>query len=332
MHTRYSAAHSTQSFGALQHLTPGVDNRRTRDMQVISANAKPQQEAWQREFRSHTPEYAAEFAGSLFLVFCVVIAVAIMFAPGSPALRFIPSPRLRLFVTGSVLGGAGSLVAITPLGRLSGAHLNPAISLGFFAEGKMHLQDLFGYIAAQLGGAVIGAWAGAAAAGGFGQSVQEALNVPAKGVSDWAAAGAEVIATFSLAFIIFEMLSSRRWMRWTPLMVVGVAAVIVGIDGNFSGASLNPARSFGPAWIEHQWDSFWVYVIGPSGGGVLAGLLHRLMPRHARSGKLFHDRHYRSIFGGRSDKMANIHVRRHAGVRPGTRPPIHNRRPLARPR
>lgn len=156
MHARYSANHSYTNFGALRHLTPGVDNRRIRDMQVISANAKPQQEAWQREFRSHTPEYAAEFAGSLFLVFSVVIAVAIMFAPGSPALRFIPSPRLRLFVTGSILGGAGSLVAITPLGRLSGAHLNPAISLGFFAEGKMHLQDLFGYIAAQLGGAVIG--------------------------------------------------------------------------------------------------------------------------------------------------------------------------------
>jgi len=88
---------------------------------------------------------------TVLLFFCVVAAVAVMFAPASPVLHLIPSARLRLFVTGSMLGGAGGLIAITPLGRISGAHLNPAISLGFFAEGKMQLQDLFGYIVAQLG-------------------------------------------------------------------------------------------------------------------------------------------------------------------------------------
>jgi aquaporin Z len=244
--------------------------------------------------------------------------------------RLIPSARLRLFITGAILGAAGGLVAITPLGRISGAHLNPAVSLGFFAEGKMQLQDLFGYVIAQLGGGVIGAWAGAATAGVFGESVHEALNMPARGVSVWAATGAEIVGTFSLAFVIFETLSSRKWMRWTPLVVVGAASVIVGIDGNFSGASLNPARSFGPAWIEHEWSSFWVYVVGPSIGGLMAGLLHRLMQRPARTGKLFHDPHYRSIFAGRSDKMANLHVRRHGHTRPGARPPVHSQRPLVR--
>ncbi len=292
--------------------------------------AKPPQELWQREFLSHCPEYAAEFVGTAFLVFCVVAAVAVMFAPASPVLHFSPSARLRLFVTGSMLGGAGGLVAITPLGRISGAHLNPAISLGFFAEGKMQLQDLLGYIIAQLGGGVVGAWAGAATADGFGHSVREALNLPARGVSDWGAAGAEVVGTFCLALVIFEMLSVKKLMHWTPLLVVGVASVILGIDGNLSGASLNPARSFGPAWIEHQWGSFWVYVIGPSMGGLLAGLLHRLMPRPARTGKIFHDRHYRSVFTGRSDKMANVHVRRHSRTRPGARPPVHSDSPVVR--
>lgn len=290
--------------------------------------ANPQDEPWQREFLSHAPEYGAEFAGTVFLVFCVVTAVAVMFSPASPVLQLISSARLRLFMTGAILGAAGAVVAITPLGRISGAHLNPAVSLGFFAEGKMHPQDLFGYVLAQLGGGVIGAWAGAATSGGFGQSVHEALNLPARGVSDWVAAGAEIVGTFSLAFVIFQMLSSRKWMRWTPLAVVAVASVIVGIDGNFSGASLNPARSFGPAWIEHTWGSFWVYVVGPCVGGLLAGLLHRMMPRPARTGKLFHDRHYRSIFAGRSDRMANLHVRRHGGTPPGARPPVHSDEPL----
>ncbi len=121
-------------------------------LELASVKVKPQQERWQHEILSHAPEYGAEFVGTVLLVFCVVAAVAVMFAPASPVLHLIPSARLRLFVTGSMLGGAGGLVAITPLGRISGAHLNPAISLGFFAEGKMQLQDLFGYIVAQLGG------------------------------------------------------------------------------------------------------------------------------------------------------------------------------------
>jgi hypothetical protein len=127
--------------------------------------------------------------------------------------------------------------------------------------------------------------------------------------------------------VIFEMLSSRKWMHWTPLVVVGVASVIVGIDGNFSGASLNPARSFGPAWVEHHWGSFWIYVVGPCVGGGMAGLLHRLTARPARTGKLFHDRHYRSIFAGPSDKMANLHVRRHERKPPDARPPVRSHQP-----
>ena len=311
-------------------ITAHVDIRVVHSRQLRLSKAKSRREPWQREILSHAPEYAAEFLGTLFLVFCVVAAVAVMFASGSPVLGLIPSARVRLFLTGSLLGAAGGLVAIAPLGRISGAHLNPAISLGFFVEGKMQLQDLFGYIVAQLGGAILGACAGAAAAGAFGNSVHEALNLPARGVSDWAAAAAEVLATFSLAFIIFEMLSLRKWMRWTPLVAVGIVSVIVGIDGNYSGASLNPARSFGPAFIEHHWSSFWIYAVGPSLGGLLAGLLHRFMPHDARTGKLFHDRHYRSIFSGRSDRAANIHVRRLAGARPGTRPPV--REPPPSPR
>ena len=106
------------------------------DLQFDWSKAKPQQEPWQQEFLSHAPEYASEFAGTVFLVFSVVTAVAVMFAPASPVLRFIPSTRMRLFVTGSILGAAGGLIAITPLGRISGAHLNPAISLGFFARAR----------------------------------------------------------------------------------------------------------------------------------------------------------------------------------------------------
>lgn len=281
-------------------------------------------EPWQRELLSHAPEYAAEFIGTAFLVFCVVGAVGVMFAPDSPVILRIPSVGLRLFLTGLVLGGAGSLVAITPLGRLSGAHLNPAISLGFFAEGRMHFYDLLAYIAAQMCGASLGDWGGHAVFGHLASGVRDALNQPGKAVTPSMAVGAEALATFVLAAVIFGMLSRRTLMHWTPLAVVGVVAVIVWLDGNVSGASLNPARSFGPALITGDWDFYWIYVIGPCSGSILAGILHRVAtPLEALTGKLFHDLRYRSIFTGTADHAANQRLRRHAHTNPAAAPPVH---------
>ncbi len=287
-------------------------------------NIETQTEAWQREWLSHSPEYAAEFTGTAFLMFCVVGAVGIMFAPRSPAVSAISSVDWRLLLTGLVLGGAGSLVAITPLGRLSGAHLNPAMSLGFFALGRMHAQDLAGYVAAQIAGASVGAWGGQAVFGHFSFAVHDALNQPGHGVSTGLAIGGEAGATFALAAVVFAMVSRRSLMRWTPLAVVGVVAIIVWLDGDFSGASLNPARSFGPVVVTGNWHLFWVYVLGPCGGSLAAALLHRFAtPLDTITGKLFHDLHYRSIFTGGSDHAANDHVRRHAALPVKARPPVH---------
>ncbi len=160
-------------------------------------------------------------------MFCVVGAVALMFAPRSVAVSAIPSIGVRLFLTGLVLGGAGSLVAITPLGRISGAHLNPAISLGFFAVQRMHMHDLVGYVVAQIAGASLGAWAGQAAFGHLAGAVHDALNQPGDHVSGLSALGGEIIATFVLTAVVLVMVSRRFLMRWTPLAVVGVVAVIV---------------------------------------------------------------------------------------------------------
>ena len=280
-------------------------------------------EPWQRELFSHAPEYAAEFAGTAFLMFAVIGAVAWMFAPGSPAVHWIPSIPLRLFLTGMGLGGAGSLVAVSPLGRISGAHLNPAMSLGFFVAGTMHLHDLCGYIAAQLAGASLGTWIGQAVFGSFGKMVHEALNQPGNGVTTVMCLVAEATATFALAALIFAMVSRRSLMRWTPLAVIGLVAIIVWLDGNFSGASLNPARSFGPAVVTDVWHLYWIYLVGPCSGSVLAALAHRFgTPLETLTGKLFHDVRYRSIFKGKADHHANDSLRRRTIGVPESRPPI----------
>jgi aquaporin Z len=283
-------------------------------------------EAWQRELFSHAPEYGAEFLGTAFLMFCVVGAVAWMFAPGSPIVSALPSTRLRLFLTGLMLGAAGSFVAITPLGRVSGAHLNPAMSLGFFFAGMMHFHDLLGYIIAQSCGAALGAWGGGEVFARFAPAVRDALNQPGQQVSPLMGLAAEIAATFALAAVVFAMVSRRSLMRWVPLAVIGVVGVIVLLDGNFSGASLNPARSFGPALVMGDWHLYWVYVLGPCGGTVTAVLLHRFGTRlEAQTGKLFHDFRYRSIFTGAADHAANEQLRRSSPGMPHDRPPVRNR-------
>lgn len=289
-------------------------------------------EPWQRELFSHAPEYGAEFVGTAFLMFCVVGAVAWMFAPGSPIVAALPSTGLRLFLTGLMLGSAGSLVAITPLGRISGAHLNPAMSLGFFAAGMMHFHDLLGYVLAQSCGAALGAWGGGEVFARFAPAVRDALNQPGQHVTPLTGVGAEAAATFALAGVVFAMVSRRSLMRWVPLAVIWIVAVIVLLDGDFSGASLNPARSLGPALVTGDWHLYWVYVLGPCAGTVTAALLHRFATRlEAQTGKLFHDFRYRSIFTGAADHAANEHLRRHVAAGPNDRPPVRGRAPAVFP-
>jgi aquaporin Z len=90
---------------------------------------------WQR---LHWPEYGSELLGTAFLVFSAVSAVTFNLGSGSPLAAVLPNSNVRRLMTGLLLAGSGPLVAISPLGKLSGGHLNPAVSLAFWLQGKMH--------------------------------------------------------------------------------------------------------------------------------------------------------------------------------------------------
>ena len=126
----------------------------------------------------HLAEYASEFVGTAYLVFWVVGIVALLFGTSSPAPHWIPSPSLRLMLAGLFLGGMGWLVALSPPGRLSGGHINPAVSLGFWMLGKMHRRDIVGYVVGQLLGASLGAWLGGLAFGPLAREVHDAIAAP----------------------------------------------------------------------------------------------------------------------------------------------------------
>jgi aquaporin Z len=235
----------------------------------------------------------------MFLVFVGLSAVVCDFGKGMPMTNLLPASSPRLLLTGLLFAGSGSLVALSPAGKLSGAHINPAVSLAFWIHGKMHHHDLLGYISAQFLGAILGAALLVLVWGNSARSVNDGMTLPGAGYPLWVVFLAETSLTALLILTLFTFLSSTRLMRWTPLASWLVIACMVWLEAPISGTSLNPARSFGPALLAWHWTDLWLYVLAPPLGALLAVGLFRLFvagERDVLTGKLFHTSQYRSIF------------------------------------
>jgi aquaporin Z len=259
----------------------------------MESTAQAHESSW------HWPEYGAEFLGTACLVFFGLSAVVFDFAPDLPMSHWIPSASTRLLINGLLFAGSGSLVALSPLGRLSGAHINPSVSLAFWLGGKMRLCDFAAYVVAQMLGGMAGALALVFAWRGHAASVRNGMTLPGDGWPLWIVFDCEVFLTGLLVFLIFVFVSSHRLLRFTPLMNWLVVATMVWLEAPISGTSLNPARSFGPALMTGVWTAQWLYFVAPPLGGMLGlAAFHLFMPawRCLVSGKLVHAPNYRSIF------------------------------------
>ena len=260
---------------------------------------------WKRN-GSHIKEYLSEGVETAALLFCVVGAVAVMFGASSPVSHAIPSTLARLFITGLILGAASWLIALSPPGKLSGAHINPAVSLGFWALGKMTLRDTLGYCVAQMVGAPLGVALGAVAFGPLARQVKNATLAPGLHIGPFTTIAGETLATLALTFVIYTCLSHKRLQPYTPAIAMLMVGALVGLDGMISGAGMNPARWFGPALSYQRWALFWAYSVGPILGAIAAALLRRygagiIGETQPHTGKIVHDSSYRSIF--RHDRM-----------------------------
>lgn len=122
------------------------------------------------------------------------------------------------------------------------------------------------------------------------RSVGGAVTHPA--VSTAAAVWLEAAMTALLLALIFGFVSSERLARWTPLAVVPVLTAIIWLGSPLTGASLNPARSEGPALAFGDLGDLWLYLAAPSAAGLALGLLGRRLSIRPRTAKLFHDPRY----------------------------------------
>jgi aquaporin TIP len=167
-----------------------------------------------------------------------------------------------------------ALVAATA--KLSGGHINPAVTFAAVITGRMKLGPGLMYVAAQLLGAVVGAFLIQVV---LVDSVEGTLGAHA--INDAAVDGngaavlVEVILTFILVFTVFAAAMDPRGLGNLAPIAIGLAVLIDHLIGvPLTGASMNPARSFGPALVAGEWDDQWVYWVGPLLGGAIAGLLY----------------------------------------------------------
>ena len=159
--------------------------------------------------------YAAELAGTALLVVIGLSIVIFNFGEGSPVALLLPDAGLRRLITGFLFGSTGALIALSPLGRESGAHINPVVTLAFYLMRKLKQRYAVGYILAQLAGAVLGALP-LIAWGAMGRSVSFGATQPGTGFeAGWALVG-EILTTFTMVTCLFYFVRHRRLRAYTP--------------------------------------------------------------------------------------------------------------------
>ena len=172
------------------------------------------------------------------------------------------------------------------MGKVSGAHLNPAVSLAFAARGDFPWRRVPGYIVVQLGGATLAALFLRAV---IDVSAKYGSNYPASGYSNMAAFWMEFILTLGLVSVILGTASGAQNIGIVGAFGVGGYIALAGLWGSpISGTSMNPARTFGPDLVGADWTAYWVYVAGPIAGAAVGGRrgvrVARLRRRQGRVG------------------------------------------------
>ncbi len=235
----------------------------------------------------------AEFVGTALLVLIGLSIVIAMFGVGGPGVTIIPNPGIRRLITGFLFGSTGALIAVSWVGKKSGAHINPAVTLGFWILNKMDGTRALGYVLAQLAGAVVGAlplliW------GKIGRSVAYGATLPGNGYGVWTPLLGEVVTTFALVAGLFLFIGRKRLAPWTPLLFPFLYAAMVFLEAPVSGTSTNPARSLGPSVIANVWTGWWIYWIGPALGAIFGAFLQKasfLKKFEIKVAKIYHFEH-----------------------------------------
>ncbi len=214
------------------------------------------------------------------------------FAEFIATLLFIFLGAGTVVVTGGVLGdeltsarlvaialahGLAIALLVSATANISGGHINPAVTFGAFITGRISLIKGIMYVVAQIAGAVVGALLLAAAIPEAAQG-----NLGAHGLGPGVTVGggmiAEIVLTFALVFVVFATAMDPKGLAHLAPIAIGITVLVDHLFGvPVTGASMNPARSFGPALIAGAWENHWIFWVGPLIGGAVAALVYEFV-------------------------------------------------------
>ena len=180
-------------------------------------------------------------------------------------------------------GGIALAIVVASLGHVSGAHLNPAVTVGLAVNRRFPWAYVPVYIVAQFVGAVGAALVAWGIFGGRARTVAHlGATYPATGVGTWSVFLAEGVVTFLLTLVIMSVATDDRVPRGIAAIAIGWAlSAAIFISGPVSGAGVNPARAIGPMIVAGKFTDWWIYLIAPVVG---AGLATTLYQRFLRRG------------------------------------------------
>jgi aquaporin Z len=170
--------------------------------------------------------FFSELVGTALLVLVGLSVVILMFGTGSPNVGIVPSEGLRRLITGFLFGTTGALIALSPVGKESGAHINPVVTLGFWLMRKLDARTALGYGFAQLAGGSAGALP-LLAWGSMGRSVVFGATLPGEGYSIGTVLMGEAVTTFAMIAGLCVFLAFRNLRSFTPAMFPFLYAVMV---------------------------------------------------------------------------------------------------------
>ena len=199
----------------------------------------------------------------MFMISACTFA-ALLEHPASPVRMSLTNADLRRFLGGIAMGLTAVLLIYSPLGRRSGAHMNPATTLTFFRLGKVAPWDAVFYVISQFVGGLLGTLAAFLVLGQTlaHSNVNFAITRPGmQGIV--AAFAAEVFITFLLMTVILNISNSQKYARFTGLAAGIMVMLFITFEAPFSGMSMNPARSFASDFVGMQWQSIWIYFTAP---------------------------------------------------------------------
>src|SRR5262249_7271073 len=224
-----------------------------------------------QSLRLHWPEYVMELTEMGFYLFFTCIFATLWEHPASPIRHLLPNSIVRRAAFGISVGAAIVAIVLTPWGKQSGGHLNPAMTFTFYRLGKVEFWDAIFYGVAQFAGAPAGVVIASSLL----------LGAPANPAIRYAAtfpgtqgAGVAFIAEVAISFVLMLTVlfatNNTLLSRYTAYFVGALYAIFITLETPLSGMSMNPARSFGSAFRGHYWHALWVYFAAPTLGMLVA--------------------------------------------------------------